>query len=243
MPIQACKKEPPCSQGELPGIPPELRPKRGSSRDVAHAYMTKGIIIDQAFGMPMMLPEHQVPSGMISFSEAMGQRHPDYSKHVHFFENDDRIERFWNNPWGYMEKLERFAGLVATDYSTGPDIPDPVRRYNVYRNQLTGSWMQSLGFTVICNVRCPMFSHDYFLSGVPRRSLICVGEVGCVKNLHDRRRFEGGLIRAVQELEPEGIVVVGRDSYNVFAYVRDCGIPLYFFDGETSNYYRGDARV
>lgn len=110
------------------------------------------------------------------------------------------IERFWNNPWRYLERLSRFAGVVATDYSTGPSMPDPVRRYNVYRNQLTGTWMQSLGIAALCNVRCPAFGHDYFLAGVPRHSLICVGEVGCVKNRYDRNRFEGGIVRAVQEL-------------------------------------------
>ena len=53
--------------------------------------------------------------------------------------------------------------------------------------------MQSLRMPALCNVRCPAFGHDYFLSGVPRRSLICIDEVGCVKNRYDRNRFEGGL--------------------------------------------------
>lgn len=224
-------------------MPPEPRKKRGSNRDVAHMYMTQGVIIEQVSGMPVMQAEHHIPTGMISFSKAMSQRNPDLSQHVHFYENDDKIERFWNRPWKYMDKLIRFAGVVATDYSTGPGIPDPVRRYNVYRNQLTGSWMQSLGLNVLCNVRCPMFGCDYFLSGVPRQSLICVGETGCVKNSRDRERFEGGLVRAVQELDPSGIVVVGKDSYGVFEYAKANGIPLYFFEGETSRHFGGDANV
>lgn len=243
MPDQLRAKARLSCQGELPGIPPEPRPQRGSNRDVGHVYMTKGVIIEQVSGMPRMLPEHRVPTGMISFSKAMRQRHPDYTCHVHFYENDDAIERFWNNPWRYMRKLSRFAGVVATDFSTGPGIPDPVRRYNVYRNQLTGSWMQSLGFNVLCNVRCPAFGYDYFLIGVPRRSLICVGEVGCVKYPQDRVRFGGGVIRAVQELEPEGIVVVGKNSYSVFNYARENGVPLLFFDGETARYHGGGANV
>lgn len=230
-------------QGELPGIPPENRRQRGSNRDVFHAYMTKGVIIDHMTGMPVMWPELQVPVGMVSFSEAMSQKHPDYSCHVHFYENDDIIERFWNNPWNYLDKLGRFAGVVATDYSTGPSMPDPVRRYNVYRNQLTGAWMQSLGMSVLCNVRCPAFGSDYFLAGVPHHSLICVGEVGCVKNRNDRNRFEGGLIRAIQELEPTGIVVIGEDSYGVFDYARDCSVPLRFFKGKAAQAHARGAHV
>lgn len=242
MSIKACPKTR-CYQGELPGIPPESRMQRGSNRDVSHAYMTKGVIIDQTSGMPVMWPESQMPVGMVSFSEAMSQKHPNYSYHVHFFENDDVIERFWNNPWNYLGKLSRFAGVVATDYSTGPSMPDPVRRYNVYRNQLTGAWMQSLGMSVLCNVRCPAFGRDYFLAGVPHHSLICVGEVGCVKNRNDRNRFEGGLVRAIQELEPTGIVVVGEDSYGVFDYVKDCGVPLRFFKGKAAQAHARDAYV
>lgn len=230
-------------QAGLPLEVTERRKRRGSSRDVAHAYMTTGIIIDQSTGMPVMRAEQEVPHGMISFSEAMRQNEPDYDQYVHFYENDDQIERFWNDPWHYLGKLGRFAGIVATDYSTGPGIPDPVRRYNVYRNQLTGAWMQSLGYHVLCNVRCPAYGRDYFLTGAPRKSLIAVGEVGCVKNRYDRNRFEGGLIRAIDELHPTGIVIVGADSYNVFDYAKSCDIPLHFFPGETERFHRDDADV
>ena len=64
-----------------------------------------------------------------------------------------------------------------------------------------------------------------------------------MKSLRDRARFEGGLIRAVQELEPTGLVVVGEETYNVFDYVKKSGIPLYLFKGETSSYYGYDANV
>lgn len=228
------------------GLPIEVlehRKGRGSSRDVTHAYMAIGVVLDRATGMPMMRPEQKVPHGMISFSEAMRQKDPDYDQFVHFYENDDQIERFWNDPWRYLDKLSRFAGVVATDYSTGPDIPDPVRRYNVYRNQLTGAWLQSLGYHALCNVRCPAYERNYFLTGVPQGSLIAVGEVGCVKNRCDRNRFEGGLIRAIDELRPTGIVVVGGDSYGVFDYASECCIPLYFFPGETERFHRDGADV
>jgi hypothetical protein len=230
-------------QGSLPGIPPEPRKSRGSSRDVLHAYMTKGVVIDQLSGMPVMKPETDIPAGAISFSEAISTNKPDFNSYVHFYENDDKVERFWNNPWRYMKKLSHFAGFIATDYSTGPGIPDPVRRYNVYRNQLTGAWLQSLGFHALCNMRCPAFGHDYFIAGAPHNSLIGIGEVGCVKNRYDRNRFEGGLIRAINELAPAGLVIVGSDFYGVFDYARDCGVPLYFYAGQTSRYRKDAANV
>lgn len=225
-------------QGTLPGMPPEKREARGSSRDVMHAYMTKGIIIDRLSGMPIMKPEFTIPTRTISFSEAKSPDNNDFDAFVHFYENDDQIECFWNNPWKYLNKLSKYAGFIAPDYSTGPSIPDPIRRYNVYRNQLVGAWLQSLGFRVLCNVRCPAFDCDYFLVGAPKHCIVAVGEVGCVKNRNDRNRFEGGLMRLVSELEPTAIVVIGEDSYNVFDYVRNCGIPLYFYSGQTQHFHK-----
>lgn len=224
-------------------MPPERRTGRGFSRDVMHAYMAKGVIIDRASGMPLIRGDSTIPRGAVSFSEAMRSNKPNFSCYVHFYENEDEIERFWNNPWKYLNKLSRYAGVIAPDFSTGPSIPDPIRRYNVYRNQLVGAWLQSLGLHVLSNVRCPAFGLDYFIVGIPRNSLIAIGVVGCVKNRYDRNRFEGGLIRAVNELEPTGIVVIGEDSYGVFDYARDCGIPIYFFSGQTERYYRGEAHV
>lgn len=43
-----------------------------------------------------------------------------------------------NDPWAHLGKQSRFADIVATDYRTGPSMHGPVRRYNVYRNQLSG---------------------------------------------------------------------------------------------------------
>ncbi|MFC0265704.1 DUF4417 domain-containing protein [Alloscardovia macacae] len=222
---------------------PEHRVKRGSSRDIFHTYMTKGVAFDPVFNMPIMHSENSIPTGIISFSEAMSTKSLDYSNYIHFFENDDQIERFWNSPWRYLPRLSKFSGFIATDYSTGTDLPDPIRRWNVYRNQLTGAWLQTLGFHVLCNVRCPATGSDYFLTGAPRNSIIAIGEIGCVKNCQDRNRFLGGLIRAIHELHPTGLVVVGKDSYGVFDYAKKNNIPLHFFSGTTERYYRGDTNV
>lgn len=205
--------------------------------------MTKGVTFDPMYGMPVMHPEHDLPKGVISFSEAMSGKQLDHDNYVGFYENDDQIERFWNHPWSYLPRLSKFAGFIATDYSTGTGIPDPVRRYNVYRNQLTGAWLQSLGFHVLCNVRCPAADYDYFLAGVPHNSLIAIGEIGCVKNPQDRNRFTGGVMRAVDELEPTGLVVVGEDSYGVFDYARSHGVPVHFHSGATERFREGDADV
>lgn len=96
-------------------------------------------------------------------------------------------------------------------------------------------FLVNLGYKVICNVRCPACGHDYSIAGTPRRSLLGVGAVGCIRNKHSRERFEGGLARIIDELEPAGLVVVGEDSYGVFDYAKSRGVPLYFYPGQTQN--------
>ena len=226
-------------QPRIPGMPEDRSrrsPRRGS-RDVFHAYMAKAVSFDKETGMPMMAPEADVPKGVISFSEAMNRKTTDFDQYVHFYEHDGQIERFWNDPWKYMGRLSRFSGFISPDYSSAPDMPKPLRMFNTYRNQLVGAWLQSLGYKVICNVRCPAYGHEYSLVGVPKRSVLAVGAVGCIKDPRDRHRFEGGLIRAIDEADPIGLVVVGEDAYGVFEYARIKGIPLYFHSGSTRKRY------
>lgn len=224
-------------QCQIPDIPLERKKPSKACKDVFHGYMTKAIQLDPEFGMPIMRPELEVPRGVVSFSEAMDSKTTDFDQYVHFYEHDAKIERFWKSPWKYMDRLSNFAGFLSTDYSSTPDMPKPQRAYNVYRNQLVGSWLQDLGYNSICNVRCPAEGHDYSIAGAPRHSLLGVGAVGCIKNRECRRRFEGGIARIVDELEPAGLVVVGEDAYDVFDYAKAKGVPIYFYPGPTQKHF------
>lgn len=228
-------------QYQFPGFPDDFKCPSKGMKDVFHAYMTRGVTFEETAEMPIMQSEHIVPKGLVSFSEAMEQRCKDFDCYVHFFENDCQIERFWNAPWKYMDRLSMFSGFISPDYSSTPDMKRPQRQFNTYRNQLVGAWFQSLGYHAICNVRSPAFGHDYSLAGAPRHSLIAIGSVGCVKNRADRRRFEGGLIRLIDTLDPSGLVICGSDSYDVFDYAKEREIPLHFYSGQTQKYFEGDG--
>lgn len=224
-------------QGQIPDIPPERKTPSKACKDVFHGYMTKAIELEPVFGMPMMKPELKIPKGVVSFSEAMNSKTVDFDQYVHFYEHDAKTERFWNSPWKYMNRLRNFAGFLSSDYSSTPDMPKPQRAYNIYRNQLIGAWLQNLGYNVICNVRCPAEGHDYTIAGVPKNSLLGIGAVGYIKNRNCRRRFEGGIARIVDELEPAGLVVIGKDAYGVFDYAKFRGIPLHFYPGSTQKHF------
>lgn len=223
----------------LPGIPLEHKKPGRACKDVFHGYMTRALQLDPEFDIPIMKPELEIPKDVISFSEAMNPNITNFNQYVHFYEHDNKIERFWNAPWKYMDRLSRFAGFFSTDYSSTPDMPKPQRAFNIYRNQLVGSWLQSLGYHSICNVRCPADGHDYSIAGAPHHSLLGIGAVGCIKNKNCRDRFEGSLVRIIDELEPTGLIVVGVDAYSTFDYAKAKGVPVYFYLGSTQRHFKG----
>ena len=224
-------------QCELPNLPVENKTPAKACKDVFHAYMTRAINLDSKTGMPIMHRELTVPSGVIPFSDAMNAANRDFDCFVHFYEHDDHIERFWNSPRRCMARLSHYAGFISPDYSITPDMPKPLRAYNAYRNLLVGAWQQTLGYKTICNIRCSL-ADDGMLVGAPKHSLVAVGAVGCIKDRSNRHRFEGGIIRIVDELEPAGLVIVGADAYGVFDYPKQKGIPLYFYQGRTQKQFK-----
>lgn len=222
-------------QTQIPGMPLEPKKPNKGCKDVFHGYMTRAVVRDPETDMPIMARESNVPKGVVSFSEAMDKKNQAFDCYVHFYEHDKSIERFWNSPWKYMKKLSMYAGFIAPDYSVTPDMPKPLREYNTYRNQLIGAWLQTLGYRAICNVRCLLSGDKFSLAGAPKNSLIAIGAVGCIKDRASRNRFEGGLIRLVDELEPTGLVVVGEDAYDVFEHPKEKGIPIHFYQGQTQD--------
>ena len=78
---------------------PKRRPRAKPphhARDVFHAWMLEGAEYAKPLGMPKLAPIHVDPERLIAFSDAMSPRWNDFDCFVHFFEDDCRIERFWN---------------------------------------------------------------------------------------------------------------------------------------------------
>ncbi len=221
----------------LPFVAPRPRIPRRGCKDVFHASMVRTVSLDSRTGIPVMSQELGIPKALVSFSDAMYGKGTDRNSYVHFYEDDYKIERFWNNPMRYMGRLSEFAGFVSPDYSSTFDMPKPLRDYNRYRNFLVGAWLQSMGFKVLCNVRCSYYEQGASLSGIPRNSVLAVGATGCMKSRDDRRRFEGGIVKIVDELSPACLVVCGSDSYGVFDYAKRRSVDVRFFQGKTSRFF------
>lgn len=206
--------------------------KRGLThkRDVFHAWMLEGVEYSRPWDMPKLASVEAHPKALVPFSAALSAGWEDYDCFVHFYEDDFRFERLWNEPRKYLPKLSKFDGLIMPDFSTCIDFPKPLKLWNGYRNQLLGAWFQREGLTVLPNARCQP-GCDWLIEGLPKHSVIAICGRALTKDVAERRRFQRDVITTVNSLEPTAIVYYGSDMYKVMDYPRSRGIPVWVYPG------------
>lgn len=207
-------------------------PKR-HSRDVFHAWMLEGVHYAGSLDMPILKKVQHFPRELISFSDAMNKNCTDFDKTVHFFEDDNRIERFWNNPHAYIEKLSKFDSVIGLDYSVCWDFPEPVKSYNYFRNSVCTYWLQNKLTIAIPQVRCENYNYKNVLAGFPKNSTLAIGARSMVKDKRDRKVLKESIKHIVDYLEPLNIIWYGSNKYRVADYIIYKGIPIQFFEGKS----------
>lgn len=210
-------------------------PKK-SCKDVFHAFMLEGCELDGYFDIPLIKATGFMPESLISFSEAIRQKRPSGpGMFIHFYEHDQKFERFWNNPRRYLKTIRRFAGVISPDFSLYRDMPDPLKRFNNFRNFTCGAWLQNQGLQVIANVRsCGYDSFGYALAGAPKNSVIAIGTHGFLKNLPNRLLFIEEIRFIVDLLQPSAIIVFGSTAYGVFDYAKRLGVDVRCYPAQAS---------
>lgn len=199
-------------------------------RDVFHAWMLDGLDFSEPWDMPVLKPVQSHPKALVPFSVAMGAGWHDFGCFVHFFEDDFRFERVWNDPRRYLPRLAQFEGVVMPDFSTCIDFPRPLKMWNAYRNQLLGAWLQREGLTVLPNARSQP-GCGWLVEALPRHSAIAICGRALTRDVDERRRFVRDVRATVDALEPTAIVYCGSDLCGVMDYPRSLGIPVWVYPG------------
>lgn len=162
-------------------------------------------------GFPILKPVDVRPSaGVQPFSEIMAA--PDHACGVHFFIDDYRFERVWQQPEKYDKYLEKHPFVIQPDFSTYTDMPKIMQMWNKYRNHmLAWYWQNMCGFDVIPNV---MFSDEasweWVFDGIPTESTICISNVGVMANKEWYADFLTGMEEAIRRLNPSRILFYGK---------------------------------
>lgn len=212
------------------------------SRDVFHAFLIEGATFSEEWEMPKLEPvpcDVVPPKELVAFSRAQERHLSGMGRTVHFFEDDFRFERVWNNPGKYLPRLLEFDSIIMPDFSTCIDFPKPLKMYMAYRNLSLASWFQRQGAIVIPNARHQP-GCDWLIESLPHHSVIAISGRGLVRNADERRRFVRDLNTTVDMLEPTGIVYYGPDTSNVLDYPRALDIPVRVFRGDRKGGMRGD---
>ena len=173
-------------------------------------------------------------SGNASFN------HPAY---VCFYMDDykfDGARGIWHDYDFALKVLQHFAGAITPDFSTYQDFPEPLKLYATYRMRLFGYWLGKNGVPVINNVRWGTpETYRYCIDGIPKHSMVAIGTVGrSPRKRRDRTRFEKGLRRMVDVMEPKTIVIYGSANYPCFAELRKRGIEIASFPGKKDRTFR-----
>ena len=87
---------------------------------------------DGAFDMPIILPFEGTYEAcdFLGFGEKPSEQNKYW---CHFFLDDYRFQRVWNQPTRYIEMLRQFKYVLAPDFSMFVDYPKALAMYNCFR--------------------------------------------------------------------------------------------------------------
>ncbi len=202
---------------------------RAGCVDVFRSYLVADAVFAGDLEMPVLQPTFQVPRRMPPFSQAIAKR--DRKLWVHFFEDDSKFERIWNNPKRYLDILGGFEGIIAPDFSIYRDMPLVMQYWNIYRSRAIAHALQSRGCDVIPNLRFgDRRTWDTCTLGIPSDSTVAVGSHGSLRDRDDRRYFKEGLDYVIGKVRPRTVVVYGAAPDSIFGSIRNKGIEVVSFE-------------
>ena len=225
-----------------------MKAVRNGLMDIWNAFMVVGAFYSSNDIPICPTTATSMPSQLISYSEAKTLHHKklkagykDYhcDAFIHFYEDDQKFDGKRSSIWLYPQKaldvISHFAGVIAPDFSTNADFPDPLKRWNFYRMNAFGYWIGSLGIPVIVNVRWGTEeTWSYCFDGIQHHSMIAIGTVASgIHKVENRVLFETGLYHMVEVLHPHTILVYGSPNYKCFDNLRKQGIRIISYPSKT----------
>ena len=85
--------------------------------DVFHAFLVENADFDGYIELPVIKTSDKLPKKVVTISKAMSKSCTDFDCWAVFYEHDKELERLWNNPKQYLDKLKKFKGIISPDFS------------------------------------------------------------------------------------------------------------------------------
>lgn len=203
--------------------------------DVFRSYLVEHADYDGWLELPILRTSNLIPDKLVPFSKAVLKSWTDFDCWVMFYEHDYNFERLWHNPKRYLERLQKFKGVISPDFSLFRNMPLAMQIWNAYRGHALAAWMQEQGIEVIPNIRFnDVRTYAFCFDGAEKGKTVAVGTHGCIGRKEDRAIFAAGLEQMVQRLEPKTILVYGRAPKGLFGTYEEKGIQVIPFESEIS---------
>lgn len=224
---------------------------RVGCKDIWNAFMTEGASFGK-YDIPLCpTTAKDIPKDMITWEEAREIHRKHISKkeknyfedvYINWYIDDykfDSSRGIWHDYTFALSVIKHFAGIITPDFSTYQDFPFSIKIYATYRMRTFGYWIGKHGINVINNVRWGTAdSFEYCFEGIPQNSIISIGTVGGgPRKLIDRDRFEFGLFKMVDILQPHTILVYGFSIGKCFDILRNKGIKIVSYPSRTARFY------
>lgn len=172
-----------------------------------HAYDPENS--DGFYNIPHLKRTSHVPDHLINFNEVLTSS--DSKAGVHFFIDDYRFERIWNQPDRYIEILKRFDCVFTPDFSLYRDMPIAMKIWNIYRSRMIGQMCQSAGITVIPTMSwAEPDTFDFCFDGIEPDGVVAVSSVGVMRDPEALDIFKNGMQKMLEVVEPAKIIFYGK---------------------------------
>lgn len=211
---------------------------RPSCKDVYKAFLVENAYFDSVYEIPMLSPvQSEIPHHLVLYSDK--NLNPNTDSWICFYEDDYKINSFWNNPKKYLRILSQYGGVITPDYSLYRDMPFIMQIWNIYRSRALGVWLQDNGIKVIPNVRFgDERTFEVACSGIEKGSTISLSTHGLMKITQEKDLFKKGLAYIVNRLTPKTIIVYGTTPKDVFEPYRSKGIQIIGFESKISQVHK-----
>lgn len=145
-------------------------------------------------------------------------------KGVHFFVDDYRFDRIFDNPQKSLKKYSQYSFLLTPDYSLYADMPMWKQMENVAKNRWCGAYWQAQGLTVYPSVSWgSSSSYEFCFDGIESNAVVAIGMIGCKRN---KSQFLRGYDRMLEKLNPSTIICFGSP----FAEMQGNIIPVDYLE-------------
>ena len=226
--------------------------------DLWNAFMLDGAEINSVTDMPLCPTTAQtIPTALISWQDAkrmhrkeMLRRNSQYrcDLFIHFYCDDQyfdgKLSSIWTFPKKALRVIRHFAGIIAPDFSTNADFPEPLKRWNFYRMNAFGFWVGQQGVPVVANARWGTpETWPYCFSCLCHGQMVAIGTVASgLRSIENRDQFEIGLQELIERVHPPTIIVYGSAYYNCFRVLEQQGIRIVAFPSDTCRAFERRCR-